>query len=69
MTLEHYTKNKKLINEDLKTIEMHGFTVEVKTGQDVYILITLGDTSVICSRSCDLENIAMILEAYSGSLE
>lgn len=68
MTLEHYTKNKKHINKDIKTIESHGFTVEVKTGQDVYILITHGDMYVICSRSCDLENIAMILDEYSGSL-
>lgn len=67
MTLEHYTKNKKLINIDIKTIEAHGFNVEVKkTGQDVYIIISHDDMYVICSRSCDLENIAMILNEYRG---
>lgn len=69
MTLEHYTKNKNHIDKDIKTIERHGFTVEVKTGQNVNIHITLDDVYVICRRSCDLENIAMILEGYSRSLK
>lgn len=68
MTLEHYTKNKQHINNDIKTIERHGFTVEVKTEQNVTIHITLDDTYVICRRSYDLENIAMILDGYSRSL-
>lgn len=64
MTLEHYTQNKNHINKDIKTIERHGFNVEVKSSKDVYILISHGDMYVICSRSCDLENIAMILDEY-----
>ena len=64
MTLEHYTKDKNHINKVIKNIESHGFNVEVKTGQDVYILISHGDMYVICSRRFDLENIAMILDVY-----